>query len=131
MHLLMNHKLSGVNEGYITRDKLMGDHLRHAQQALSTYIVGRGRRRRRASGRGNGFGRDCRRDAWVTQRSIPRRPTRVWACRWGHASAAPAVKIPARPMRRRSGPAPGQNGYGAMSSISFGAGIDRLSPNRP
>ena len=42
MHLLMNHKLSGVNEGYITRDKLMGDHLRHAQQALSTYIVGAG-----------------------------------------------------------------------------------------
>jgi integrase len=39
MHLLMNHKLSGVNEGYITRDKLMSDHLRHAQQALSTYIV--------------------------------------------------------------------------------------------
>jgi hypothetical protein len=39
MHLLMNHKLSGVNEGYITRDKLMSDHLRHAQQALSSYIV--------------------------------------------------------------------------------------------
>jgi integrase len=42
MHLLMNHKLPGVNAGYITRDKLMGDHLRHAQQALSTYIVGAG-----------------------------------------------------------------------------------------
>ena len=39
MHLLMNHKLGGVNAGYITRDKLMGDHLRTAQQTLSSYIL--------------------------------------------------------------------------------------------
>jgi len=39
MHLLMNHRLPGVNAGYITRDKLMGDHLRAAQQRLSSYIV--------------------------------------------------------------------------------------------
>jgi integrase len=39
MHLLMNHRLPGVNAGYITRDKLMGDHLRAAQQKLSAYIV--------------------------------------------------------------------------------------------
>lgn len=39
MHLLMNHRLPGVNAGYITRDKLMGDHLRAAQQKLSTYIL--------------------------------------------------------------------------------------------
>jgi len=39
MHLLMNHRLPGVNAGYITRDKLMSDHLRAAQQKLSDYIV--------------------------------------------------------------------------------------------
>jgi hypothetical protein len=38
IHLLMNHSLPGVNPGYITRDKLLGDHLRRSQQALSTYI---------------------------------------------------------------------------------------------
>jgi integrase len=48
MHLLMNHALPGVNAGYITRAKLMGDHLRAQQEKLSTLIigtvVGRGRR---------------------------------------------------------------------------------------
>jgi len=39
MHLLMNHRLPGVNAGYITRDKLMSDHLRAAQQRLSSHIV--------------------------------------------------------------------------------------------
>lgn len=39
IHLLMNHSLPGVNPGYITRDKLLGDHLRRSQQALSTFIV--------------------------------------------------------------------------------------------
>ncbi len=39
MHLLMNHRLPGVNAGYITRDKLMSDHLRSTQQKLSSYIV--------------------------------------------------------------------------------------------
>ncbi|MDR3513353.1 MAG: integrase [Caulobacteraceae bacterium] len=42
MHLLMNHRLPDVNAGYITRDKLMGDHLRAAQQKLSSYIVSAG-----------------------------------------------------------------------------------------
>lgn len=42
MHLLMNHRLPGVNAGYITRDKLMSDHLRTAQQRLSDYIVAAG-----------------------------------------------------------------------------------------
>lgn len=62
MHLLMNHKLSGVNEGYITRDKLMCDHLRHAQQTLSTYIVGAGATRPK--------GRPARERTW------PRVPSR-------------------------------------------------------
>ncbi|WP_082601913.1 integrase family protein [Phenylobacterium sp. Root700] len=48
MHLLMNHALPGVNAGYITRAKLMGDHLRAQQDKLSSFIigtvVGRGRR---------------------------------------------------------------------------------------
>jgi integrase len=48
MHLLMNHSLPGINAGYITRAKLMGDHLRQQQEKLSGFIigavVGRGRR---------------------------------------------------------------------------------------
>lgn len=48
IHLLMNHSLPGVNSGYITRSKLMRDHLRTQQDKLSNFIlgavVGRGRR---------------------------------------------------------------------------------------
>jgi integrase len=40
MHLLMNHSLPGVNAGYITRAKLMSDHLRAQQEKLSNLIVG-------------------------------------------------------------------------------------------
>jgi integrase len=36
--LLMNHSIPGVNAGYITRHKLLGDHLRHQQQAISSAI---------------------------------------------------------------------------------------------
>lgn len=36
MHLLMNHSLPNVNVGYITRHKLLLDHLRRQQQAIST-----------------------------------------------------------------------------------------------
>ncbi len=39
MHLLMNHSLPGVNAGYITRNKLLGDHLRKQQQAISGLII--------------------------------------------------------------------------------------------
>lgn len=41
MHLLMNHSLKGanVNEGYITRSKLLNDHLRASQQALSDFLI--------------------------------------------------------------------------------------------
>lgn len=42
MHLLMNHSLPGVNAGYITRAKLIGDHLRAAQEKLSRYIIDTG-----------------------------------------------------------------------------------------
>lgn len=48
MHLLMNHSLPGVNAGYITRSKLMRDHLRAQQEKLSAFVLsavaGRGRR---------------------------------------------------------------------------------------
>lgn len=48
MHLLMNHALPGVNSGYITRSKLMRDHLRAQQERLSVFFlgaaVGRGRK---------------------------------------------------------------------------------------
>lgn len=36
--LLMNHSISGVNSGYITRHKLLEIHLRTQQQAISTVI---------------------------------------------------------------------------------------------
>ena len=39
MHLLMNHALPGVNSGYITRSKLMRDHLRTQQDKLSAFIL--------------------------------------------------------------------------------------------
>jgi integrase len=37
--LLMNHSISGVNSGYITRHKLLEDHLRHRQQAISNVLL--------------------------------------------------------------------------------------------
>ncbi len=39
-HLLMNHAAPGINAGYITRHKLLEDHLRAQQQAISTLIFG-------------------------------------------------------------------------------------------
>lgn len=39
-HLLMNHAAPGINAGYITRHKLLEDHLRSQQQAISTMIFG-------------------------------------------------------------------------------------------
>jgi len=48
MHLLMNHALPGINAGYITRSKLMRDHLRRQQEKLSHFVIdavaGHGRR---------------------------------------------------------------------------------------
>jgi hypothetical protein len=39
VHLLMNHSLPGVNAGYITRDRLLRDHLRKQQQRISDIII--------------------------------------------------------------------------------------------
>jgi hypothetical protein len=36
--LLMNHSIPGVNAGYVTRHKLLEDHLRGQQQAISTAV---------------------------------------------------------------------------------------------
>jgi hypothetical protein len=36
--LLMNHSIPGVNAGYITRHKLLEDHLRKQQQAISSAV---------------------------------------------------------------------------------------------
>ncbi len=43
--LLMNHALPGVNAGYITRHKLLEDHLRTQQQAISRAITAPARAR--------------------------------------------------------------------------------------
>jgi hypothetical protein len=34
----MNHSIPGVNAGYVTRHKLLEDHLRSQQQAISTAV---------------------------------------------------------------------------------------------
>jgi Arm DNA-binding domain len=39
VHLLMNHSIPGVNAGYITRNKLLRDHLRTQQEAISQKII--------------------------------------------------------------------------------------------
>lgn len=39
VHLLMNHTVPGVNAGYITRNKLLGDHLRQQQEMISRKMV--------------------------------------------------------------------------------------------
>ena len=39
VHLLMNHSIPGVNAGYITRNKLLRDHLRNQQEAISRKIM--------------------------------------------------------------------------------------------
>lgn len=39
MHLLMNHTVPGVNEGYITREQLVEDHLRKSQERISRLIL--------------------------------------------------------------------------------------------
>jgi hypothetical protein len=39
IHLLMNHSLPGVNAGYITRDKLLCDHLRKQQERISAIVI--------------------------------------------------------------------------------------------
>jgi len=39
MHLLMNHSLPGVNAGYITRNRLLSDHLRKQQQSISDAVL--------------------------------------------------------------------------------------------
>lgn len=39
IHLLMNHSLPGVNEGYITRDKLLNDLLRKQQERISMLVL--------------------------------------------------------------------------------------------
>ena len=46
MHLLMNHSLPNVNVGYITRHKLLLDHLRKQQQAISGLMLGSAATRR-------------------------------------------------------------------------------------
>jgi hypothetical protein len=35
----MNHAITGVNAGYITRNKLLNGHLRQQQEAISRMIV--------------------------------------------------------------------------------------------
>lgn len=39
VHLLMNHSLPGVNAGYITRHRLVENHLRRAQEEISRLIT--------------------------------------------------------------------------------------------
>ena len=58
----MNHSLPGVNAGYITRDKLLRDHLRKQQERVSAIVTERARDR---------DGRPCL--SWLAQRRWIRR----------------------------------------------------------
>jgi integrase len=42
VHLLMNHSVAGVNAGYITRGKLLNNHLRWQQETISSKILAAG-----------------------------------------------------------------------------------------
>ncbi len=39
IHLLMNHSLPGVNAGYITRERLLNNHLRKQQERISMIVL--------------------------------------------------------------------------------------------
>ena len=43
----MNHAIAGVNAGYITRSKLLNDHLRQQQETISGMITGAVREQRK------------------------------------------------------------------------------------
>ncbi|TPN92823.1 hypothetical protein [Mesorhizobium sp. B1-1-5] len=43
VHLLMNHSIPGLNAGYITRNKLLSDHLHQQQEAISRRMLEAGR----------------------------------------------------------------------------------------
>jgi len=47
IHLLMNHAIAGVNAGYITRSKLLNDHLRRQQETISGMITSAVREQRK------------------------------------------------------------------------------------
>lgn len=49
-HLLMNHSIPGVNAGYITRNKLLRDHLRTQQETISRKIFDAARPDRKGEG---------------------------------------------------------------------------------
>jgi integrase len=42
IHLLMNHSVAGVNAGYITRGKLLNNHLRWQQETISRRMLAAG-----------------------------------------------------------------------------------------
>ena len=50
VHLLMNHSIPGVNAGYITRNKLLRDHLRTQQETISRKIFDAARPDRKGEG---------------------------------------------------------------------------------
>jgi hypothetical protein len=55
----MNHAIPGVNAGYITRHKLLGDHLGSQQQAISSAVFAAlGNSRTEHSGVRDWLGRD-------------------------------------------------------------------------
>ena len=61
VHLLMNHSIPGVNAGYITRNKLLRDHLRSQQESISRKILDAAGADRK--------GKDVPRRAWPVLRS--------------------------------------------------------------
>ena len=85
--LLMNHAVPGVNAGYITRHKLLEDHLRQQQQAISRVLMERARTAPR---------RSQALQTWLASGS-----RRVLGAAAAHASDRDG-RIPSRPRRART-----------------------------
>ncbi|WGR93199.1 integrase family protein [Bradyrhizobium sp. ISRA443] len=66
--LLMNHSIPGVNAGYVTRQKLLEDHLRGQQQAISTAVF---------SALGKSLTKDSDLGAWLGRWASCRAASRV------------------------------------------------------
>jgi integrase len=77
--LLMNHAIPGVNAGYITRGKLLDDHLRHQQQVISKVLMDPAMKALARPGAirdwlGPGAGRRLKADAGIDERQSARHP---------------------------------------------------------
>jgi hypothetical protein len=72
--LLMNHSIPDVNAGYITRHKLLEDHLRRRQQAISAAIAALGASLAENRALQDGLGRGAARRAVFNVKRVYKAP---------------------------------------------------------